>query len=320
MTLFTRPRHLLMSLLVAAALPVMAAAQEYPGDRDVTLVVQSSAGGGSDIFARTVAAHLSELGLIDRQLLVENRPGGSGAVAYGYTARQAGNPYILQTVASSFFTTPLLGESAFGPEDFTPVAAIALDPYVLAVSARSGIESLDDLIAAGSITAGTTGVVNDQTILAALLAEETGLTIRSVPFDGSGEEMSAVLGGHIDAMFGNPSEILQQIESGELVALAVSTPERLESMPDIPTFRELGYDIEHTQMRAIVMPADVPEEAVAFWRNALEQLAASDLWQKEYIERHNLAPAFIAGEELEARFDALSASFEEQMRTAGLID
>lgn len=319
MTAFTRPNRLLMSLLVAA-LPVMAAAQDYPGDRDVTLVVQSSAGGGSDIFARTVAAHLSQLGLLERQLLVENRPGGSGAVAYGYTARQAGNPYVLQTIASSFFTTPLLGESPVGPDDFTPLAAIALDPYVLAVGANSGFETLDDLIAAESITAGTTGVVNDQTILAGLLAEETGLRIRSVPFDGSGEEMSAVLGGHIDAIFGNPSEILQQIESGELRALAASTPERLDSLPDIPTFTELGYDIEHTQMRALVMPPDVPEEAVAFWEDALEQLAASDLWQEEYIGRHNLAPAYIAGEELEARFDALTASYEQQMRTAGLIE
>jgi putative tricarboxylic transport membrane protein len=302
------------------ALPTMAVAQDYPGDRDVTLVVQSSAGGGSDIFARTIATQLSELGLTERQLLIENRPGGSGTVAYAYTAGQAGNPYILQTIASSFFTTPLLGESPVGPDDFTPVAAIAVDPYVLAVDADSEHQTLEDLIAAGSITAGTTGVVNDQTILAALLSEASGLEIRSVPFDGSGEVMSAVLGGHIDAIFGNPSEILQQINGGELRALAVSIPERLASLPDVPSFTELGYDISHSQVRAIVMPGDVPEEALQYWQNAFEQLATSDLWREEYLERYNLEQAYVAGEELDVMFDELSASFETQMRAAGLID
>jgi putative tricarboxylic transport membrane protein len=318
MSIFGFQGRLLAGIMVAA-MPLSAAAQDYPGERDVTLVVQSSAGGGSDIFARTVAKHLSELGLIDRQLLVENRPGGSGTVAYAYTAGQKGNPYVLQTIASSFFTTPLLGQSPVGPDDFTPVAAIAVDPYVLAVDGDSKYETLDDLVAAGSITTGTTGVVNDQTILGALLSQATGVEIRPVPFDGSGEEMSAVLGGHIDALFGNPSEILQQIESGELRALAVSTPERLTSLPEIPTFQELGHDITHTQMRAIVMPADVPDEALSFWQDAFEQLASSELWREDYLQRYNLEPTFIKGDELDQQFDKLSGSFEEQMRAAGLI-
>jgi putative tricarboxylic transport membrane protein len=119
---------------------------------------------------------------------------------------------------------------------------------------------------------------------------------------------------------GNPSEILQQIEAGELRPLAVSTPERLSSMPEVPTFAELGYDIEHTQMRAIVMPGDVPEEALAFWQDAFEKLATSDLWKEGYLGRYNLEPAFIEGAELDAKFTELTAAFQEQMQAAGLID
>ena len=132
--------------------------------------------------------------------------------------------------------------------------------------------------------------------------------------------MSSVLGGHIDAIFGNPSEILPQLEAGELRALAVSTGERLESLPDVPTFKEQGYDIQHSQIRAIVMPPNVPEEALAFWQDALQQLAESDLWKQEYIQRYNMAPTYLAGDELKARFDELTASFEKQMRKAGLIE
>lgn len=306
--------------LMVTMVPAASMAQEYPGDRDITLIVQSSAGGGSDIFARTIARQLQKLGILDQTLLVENRPGGSGTVAYSYTANQEGNPYILQTIASSFFTTPLLGQSPVSPDDFTPVAAIAIDPYVLAVDSDSEIQTLEDLVGAGSITSGTTGTVNDQTILAELLSNASGLEIRIVPFDGSGQAMSSVLGGHIDALFGNPSEILPQLEAGELRALAVSTGERLAALPDVPTFKELGYDIEHSQMRAIVMPPSVPEEALAFWQDALEQLAKSDLWREEYIQRYNMAPIYLAGDELKARFSELTASFEKQMRKAGLIE
>ena len=309
-------RTLLAAL--ALALPAGAQAQDYP-DRDVTLVVQSSAGGGSDIFARTIATQLNKLEITERQLLIENRPGGSGSVAYTYTAGQKSNPYILQTIASSFFTTPLLGQSPVGPDDFTPVAAIAVDPYVLAVGPDSDYQTLDDLIAAGSITAGTTGVVNDQTILASLLADASGLKIRSVPFDGSGEVMSAVLGGHIDAIFGNPSEILQQIEAKELRALAVSTEERLDSLPAVPSFTELGYDISHSQLRAIVMPSDVSDEALSYWVDALEKLATSDLWRTDYLERNNMEAGFIAGDELKTLFDETTANFKAQMQMAGLI-
>ncbi|HCO55876.1 MAG TPA: tripartite tricarboxylate transporter substrate binding protein [Pelagibacterium sp.] len=306
----------------SAALALMASttvfAQDYP-ERDVTLVVQSSAGGGSDIFARAISSQLTELELIERTLLVENRPGGSGTIAYAYTAGQAGNPYVLQTIASSFFTTPLLGQSPVGPADFTPLAAIAADPYVLAVDADSDFQTLADLVAAGSATAGTTGVVNDQTILSSLLGQEAGIDIRNVPFDGSGEEMSAVLGGHVDLIFGNPSEIIQQVEAGELRALAVSTGERLETLPDVPTFTEEGYNIEHVQLRALVMPGDVEQEAVDYWVERLEALATSDLWRETYVNRYNLQNVFVSGDELQALFDETSNAFEELMAEAGLI-
>lgn len=315
------PSQIKMLATLAFVLPLtnLALAQDYPA-RDVTLIVQSSAGGGSDIFARTIAKQLSEQGIIENTLLVENRPGGSGSIAYNYTASNKGNPYVLQTIASSFFTTPLLGESPVGPSDFTPVAAIAMDPYVLAVDTDSEYQTFKDLMAAGSVTAGTTGVVNDQTILASLLEQETDLSIRSVPFDSSGEVTSAVLGGHIDMIFGNPSEVLQQINSGELTALAVSTTNRLDSLPDVPSFEELGYDITHSQVRAIVMPNDVPEEALTYWQNAFEELANSEQWQNEYIERYNLQQTYIVGDELEALFGDLSSNFETQMRKAGLIE
>ena len=252
----------------------------YPS-RDVTIVVPFGAGGGSDVLSRTIANVLRELKLVPVNLLVENRPGSSGAIGYTYVARQAANPYALATVSVSFFTTPLLGASEVTYKDFTPVAAIAMSPYIMAVRAASPIKSFDEAKKARRLTTGTVGVVSDPVLLARMLQNATGVTIDTVPFDGEGEVMTATLGGHIDFMLGNPAEVLPQIEAGTLRPIAVSTGARLQLLSNTPSFKELGYDIEHVQLRGVVMPPDVPAETVAFWEGALRKVAESPEWKRE---------------------------------------
>jgi len=308
----------LPAIALAVSLGGMAQAASYP-DRDVTIVVQGSAGGGSDAFARTLAKVMTDLKLVDRTPLIENRPGGSGAIAYSYVAQKKGNPYFIGTIGSSFFTTALLKQSPVAPADFTPLAAVALDPYILVVNAKSDLKSLDDIKKKHVIVSTTTGVANDQSILAEMLKENLGLEIRVVPFGGSGEEMASLLGGHSDIMFGNPTEVLPQIQAGGLRAIAVSSPNRLISLPDVPTFQELGYDIELIQLRALVMPKDVPAEALQYWVDVLGKLAVSAEWRKDYLDKYRVEPIFLAGEALEKHFKATNAMFETRLKAFGLI-
>src|SRR5687767_10902291 len=280
-------RSLIPALLAVAAVAgcnrqTEVEAGEYP-ERDVTMIVPFGAGGGSDVLSRTMVNVIGQLKLLPVNLLVENRPGSSGAVGYTYVAKQAGNPYVLATVSVSFFTTPLLGASEVSYKDFTPVAAIAMSPYIMAVRAASPIKSFEDVKKARRLTTGTVGVVSDPVLLARMLQNATGVTIDTVPFDGEGEVMTAVLGGHIDFMLGNPGEVLPQIEAGTLRPVAVSTPERLQSLGNTPSFKQLGYNIEHVQLRGVVMPPDTPADAVTFWEDALRKVAESDEWKREYL-------------------------------------
>ena len=165
----------------------------------MTIIVPFGAGGGSDVLSRTIANVLRELKLVPVNLLVENRPGSSGAIGYTYVARQAANPYALATVSVSFFTTPLLGASSH-LQGLTPVAAIAMSPCIMAVRAASPLKSFEEVKKARRLTTGTVGVVSDPVLLARMLQNATGVTIDTVPFDGEGEVMTAVLGGHIDFM------------------------------------------------------------------------------------------------------------------------
>ena len=290
----------------------------YPA-RDVTIVVPFGAGGGSDVLSRTIANVLRELKLVPVNLLVENRPGSSGAIGYTYVARQAANPYALATVSVSFFTTPLLGASEVTYKDFTPVAAIAMSPYIMAVRAASPLKSFDEVKKARRLTTGTVGVVSDPVLLARMLQNATGVTIDTVPFDGEGEVMTAVLGGHIDFMLGNPGEVLPQIEAGTLRAIAVSTGARLQSLSNTPSFKELGYDIEHVQLRGVVMPPSVPAETVAFWEDALRKVAESPEWKREYLDRFRDEPRFVGSKEFGQVLETTNGLYVKLMTDLGLI-
>lgn len=313
----------LLCLLAAAAVAGACGAGSredaaYPA-RDVTMIVPFGAGGGSDVLSRTIANVIRELGVLPVTLLIENRPGSSGAIGYTYVARQKGNPYTLATVSVSFFTTPLLGASESTYRDFTPVAAIAMSPYIMAVRAASPIRALEDVKKSPRLTTGTVGVVSDPVLLARMLQKASGVTVDTVPFDGEGEVMTAVLGGHVDFMLGNPGEVLPQIEAGTLRPIAVSTASRLQSLPDTPSFTELGYPIEHVQLRGIVMPGGVPPDTVAFWEGALRKVAESDQWKRAYLDRFREEPRFVGSKEFSAVLDSTNALYTQLMTELGLL-
>jgi putative tricarboxylic transport membrane protein len=293
-------------------------ADDYP-TKDIHYIVAAGVGGGSDILARTLAKVLDEKKLLSVNVLVENRTGGSGAIGYSYINGQAGSPYILGGVGVSFFTTPLLGKMPINYTNFTPLAAIARSPYIFAVRANSPIKSVEDLKVAKGLTIGTVGAVSDPALLASMTNEQLGAEIKAVPYDGEGEVMAAVLGGHLDMMFGNPNEILEQIKGGTIRPIAVTAPERMSSLPDVPTFKELGYDITHTQLRGIIMPGGAPPEAVAFWQGVLKTVAESPEWKAEYIDRFNEVPLYMNSAEFGAQMVETSKRYETMMHKLKLI-
>jgi putative tricarboxylic transport membrane protein len=194
-----------------------------------------------------------------------------------------------------------------------------MSPYIMAVRAASPIKSFEEVKKARRWTTGTVGVVSDPVLLARMLQNATGVTIDTVPFDGEGEVMTAVLGGHIDFMLGNPGEVLPQIEAGTLRPIAVSTPARLQSLSSTPSFKELGYNIEHVQLRGVVMPPDVPAETVAFWEDALRKVAESPEWKREYLDRFRDEPRFVGSKEFGQVLETTNELYAKLMTDLGLI-
>lgn len=294
------------------------AAGEYPS-KNLTMIVPFGAGGGSDLIARTIVSVIQELNLLPVQLLVENRPGSSGAKGYKLVADHKGDPYYIATVSVSFFTTPLLGASPVSLKDFTPIAALAMSPYILVVRKDSKIQSIDDLKNAKQLSTGTTGVVSDAALMSKMLQDEVGVKVTVVPFDGEGEIKSGLLGGHLDIMWGNPGEILPQIDGGLVRPIAVTTPNRLKSLPDVPTFKEAGFNIEHTQLRGIVMPQDMPADVTKYWEGILQKVASSDQWQKQYLDRYKDEPLFLGTEEFKVKMTETNERYARLMKELKII-
>lgn len=311
--------RLLAAGALASSLLTASLAHAFEPDRDVTVVVTSSAGGGSDTITRILTDTITKLKLTPSNFIVENRTGGSGAVGYSYTAKRKDDAYLWANIGVSFFTTPLLGESPVNYRDFTPLAAVSEDPYIMVVAKDSKIKTLADIKTAGRMISGTTGIVADPALLAQRLETAMGIEADVVPFGGDGEVVAALLGGHIDVQFGNPSEVLPLIKSGDVRPIAVSAAERLPAFPDIPTIKESGYDVVLTQLRGFVMPQNVSDEAVAYWADIIKKALESEQWKTQYLDRFNVVPKYIAGAELAAEMDRRNADYTALMTSLGLI-
>jgi putative tricarboxylic transport membrane protein len=307
------------SIAMLAATLSLAPALAFEPERDVTIVVTSSAGGGSDIITRVLGDTITKEKLTKSNFLVENRTGGSGAVGYTYAAQRKDDPYLWANIGVSFFTTPLLGKSPVTYKDFKPLAAVSEDPYIMVVKADSPIKTLADIKAKGAMVSGTTGVVSDPALLAKKLERAMGIKASIVPFGGDAEVLSALLGGHIQVQFGNPSEVLPMIKDGQVRPIVVSSEARLPFLPDVPTIKESGYDVVLTQLRGFVMPKDVPDDVVAYWAGIIEKALQSDQWKKDYLDRFNAVAKFQKGKDFQAEMDQRNADYTALMTSLGLI-
>ena len=239
------------------ALAAPAVAQEvYPsGDETLDWTIAFGPGGGNDIMARSIIEILNKYDLYPGDIQAENRAGGSGAVGWGYLYGQSGNPYGISTTSGSFVTTPLQADTPWEPEDFTPVALLATDDLVLVVNGDSEIQNIEQFIEnakANPINIGGTGTVNVDFIVPTLFAEKAGFEFDYVSFNSMSEQTTALLSNALDAMVGNPGEILGLIESGDLRPLVFSGQNVPEALEGVPTMGDLGYDIGVSMPRGLI--------------------------------------------------------------------
>ena len=309
-------------LFIAIGVGSAFGAGSFP-EKPITMVVAYSAGGGSDIFARTMASTVEKDKLLPKPLVVENKPGGSGGIGYSYVAGKKKDPHFLVTVTPSFLTTPLVGTTPFNLKDFTPIANFAFDEFTLIVNAGSKYKSIKEVIADAKanpkkITMGGTALGGADSIAYYLIEKAAGVQFNYIVFNGGGEINAAILGGHIDMALSNPGESLELYKAGKVRILGVFAEKRLVGAPDIPTLREQGVDVVYVQNRGIVAPADIPAESRKVLEQAFFKYTQTETFKK-YCKDNMLTEAWLDGAAFGKFLEEWNGRYAVILKDMGLI-
>jgi tripartite-type tricarboxylate transporter receptor subunit TctC len=279
-------RNQLLAGLALAFAAVTVAAQGFPS-KPIRLVVPFSAGSGTDIAARAVGEVMAR-GL-GQPVVIENRPGAGGTIAAAAVAKGEADGHTVLVPSSGHAANPSIypNLSYDTLKDLSGVTPLVAMPNVLVVSPAKGWKNVADLVAAakarpGALNYASAGVGSATHFNAEKFRLQAGLNAVHVPFKGTPEAMTDVIGGRSDWFFAPLSSALPLIRDGRLQALAVSTPKRSTLLPEVPTTVEAGVpDSDYTFWVALVVPAATPAAAVA----RLQQEAARALAQPELIEK-----------------------------------
>ena len=238
---------------------------KYP-TRAIRIVVGFTAGGGNDIIARIVGQKLSER--LGQPVIIENKPGAGAILATEYVARSAPDGYTLLVGASGAMTiNPAVFEklSYDTMRDFAPVSELAAFPLILIVKATSPFKSLADLVAYAKANPDKANYSSSSAafqLATELFKQKTGAPMQMIPYKGANDSVTAVISGEVTATIADAGPVTSQINGGLARALAVATPKRMDSLPDVPTMREAGADVEAVLWSGIFVPAATPLEIV----------------------------------------------------------
>jgi tripartite-type tricarboxylate transporter receptor subunit TctC len=267
-------------LLICAALlaggGAVAHAQESFPTRAITMIVPFPPGGVADTTGRPTAAALEKV--LKHPVAVTNRPGAGGAVGNAAVANAKPDGYTILMALSSISVIPAADllfdrKPAYSLDQFAPIALISADPTILVVHPSLPAKSLKELVALarskpGQLSYSSSGVYGALHMPMEMFLHAANLKMRHVPTTGGGPAITAVLGGHVDLTAGGPAAIVPHVKAGKLRPLASWGPKRHEAFPDVPTFRELGYDIEYLIWAGMFAPKATPEPVMKVLRDA----------------------------------------------------
>ncbi|MCW8088083.1 tripartite tricarboxylate transporter substrate binding protein [Sabulicella glaciei] len=315
----TQPAIARRALIVAgtASLAAPALAQPaWPAGRPIEVIVGFAPGGGTDVMVRALAQALAPE-LPGANFVVVNRPGAGGETAY--VALQSARPdgYTLGTINTpGYLSLGVQRRVRYDRAQIRLIARLVDDPSAFVVHRDSPYRSLRDLVDAakrrpGTISVGSSGVGTDDHLGLTLFEAASGTEFIHVPFAGAGPVRNAVLGKQIDVAGLNLGEIgMLGQENPPLRALAGMGERRWELMPDVPTFREQGYDVVMTSERGLGAPRGIPDEIAKRLEEAIAKVVATPEWA-EKVRQLELAMDFLPGAEWEARLPAQLARYQQ---------
>jgi putative tricarboxylic transport membrane protein len=295
---------------------------------DVQVIVPADPGGGWDQTGRSLAQVLTSEGIVD-SAPVTNIPGAGGTVGLASLATES-DPNTLMLTGFVMVGAVETNASANRIEDMTPIARLTDEAEVIVVPAESKYQTLsdlvDDIIENGqdvSITGGSAGGVDH--ILAGLLLGAAGQSkeditaeLNYIPNAGGGEAVSLILGNNVSAGISGVSEFAEHIEAGTMRALAVSSEQPVELLPDVPTIQDEGYDVTLTNWRGVIAPGSIDDAQRAGLIDVVTQMHDSGAWA-DVLETKGWSDAFLAGDDFDSFLEQNISDIKKTLGNIGLI-
>jgi tripartite-type tricarboxylate transporter receptor subunit TctC len=270
-------------LALSFAVPALAGAQSYPS-KPIRIVVPFAPGGGADIAARLLSPRLSEA--LKQQVLVDNRPGAGTNIGNEHVARSAPDGYTLLVTSPNLVVNMSLYKKVNydAVRDFAPISVFYLSPNILVVTPSLAVTNVKELVAfarSKPVNYSSAGNGTAQHLSGELFKLNTGTNVTHVPFKGTSPSITSLLGGEVQMSFASIPAIIQHVKSGRLRPLATTGPKRAELMPDLPTMKEAGVDMEVVIWYGILAPAGTAGEIVG----RLGDLVGSIARQPDMVQR-----------------------------------
>ncbi|WP_432505287.1 Bug family tripartite tricarboxylate transporter substrate binding protein [Kineococcus arenarius] len=314
---------LLVPLVGAAAWDARSTGTLSGARTGLTIIAPASPGGGWDTLARQLQAAMREADVVTNPQVV-NVPGAAGTIGLAQLQEMEGQGDVLMVTGTVMVGGVEINDSPVGIDDVTPIARTTDDYEIVVVPADSPLRSVDDLVAAwqqdpGAVAVGGGSLGGTDQLLAAQLALAVGVPateVNYIAYSGGGEAIQALLSGASDVGISGYNEFADQIEAGELRALAVSAPEPQPEL-GIPTLYELGYDVHQGNWRGLLAPPGLTDEERRELTDIVTETLATPEWE-ETLERNRWVDSELVGEELTTFIDEEVARIQAILEEAGL--
>jgi tripartite-type tricarboxylate transporter receptor subunit TctC len=314
------------AFLCGAVFSLVAGAQDYPS-KPITMVIPFPPGGVAEIVGRPLASVMEKS--LRQPVVLINRPGAGGAVGMASVAKSPGDGYTLLMGLSSISIFPVSDRingkaPAYELKDFAPIALITADPTVLVVRTDGPYKTLKDFVDAakanpGKINYSSSGVYGTLHVSMEIFANAAGIKLFHVPYQGGGPAVTALLGGQVEALASGPAAAIGQIRGGKMRALASWSAERLALLPEIPTFKELGYDAEFYIWTGVFAPATTPPQILLKLRTAVKE-AANSADFRSAMEKVQTPVAYLDAPEFQKYWDNDAARLKVALEKIGKVE
>jgi putative tricarboxylic transport membrane protein len=285
----------------------------------VTLITHSSPGGGSDVFLRSMAPHLSRI--MQATMIVENVEGGSGAKAMAQLARAKPDGSELYATTPTFIYTSLLSKPAASYRDLEPLVNLFYDPEVLFTAADSPYTTVKDVVERARSGAGRWGAANPASLerqTMERLKQKAGVRPVVATFEGGGDMLINVLNHTLDMGVGELQEMRGQLDARKIRLLGVVGDERLAQFPDVQTVKEQGIDLSVRKFRGLAGPKGLPRELITRWEGAVRTLLDDPEYKKLYVA-DGLQPGFMPHDEYVTFMNTFGSDTAAFLKESGVI-